>query len=83
MTRAMCLGLANRTMSLAGMICTNLNGDEAIRYLENHLMSMADIENLSGFKLLPTFGAPLPDRPTALWPLSKSAAGSLAYACAP
>ena len=62
---------------------TNLNGDDAIRYLENHLVSLADIEKLAGFKLLPTFGAPLPDRASALWPFSKSAAGSLAYACAP
>lgn len=62
---------------------TDLDDEGAIQYLESHLVSVADIEKLAGITLLPSFGTPMPDRATALWPHSKSAAGSLAHNYAP
>lgn len=62
---------------------TNLDGDDAIRYIENHLVSVADIEKLAGVTLFPVLVTPMPDRVSALWPYSKSAARSLAHHCAP
>lgn len=62
---------------------TDLDGEEAIQYLESHLVSIADIEKLAGITLLPSFGLPMTDRATALWSHSKSAARSLAHNCAP
>lgn len=62
---------------------TNLDGADAIRYIEDHLVSVADIEKLAGLNLFPDVGTPIPQRATALWPYSKSAARSLAHNCAP
>lgn len=62
---------------------TNLDGDEAIRYIENHLVAVADIEKLAGVRWSPVLVTPMPDRVTVLWPYNKSAARSLAHNCAP
>lgn len=62
---------------------TNLDGDEAIRYIENHLVAVADIEKLAGVTFFSVLVTPMPDRVSALWPYSKSAARSLAHHCAP
>lgn len=62
---------------------TNLDGAEAIRYIEDHLVSVADIEKLAGLKLFPGVGNPMPHRASALWSFSKAAARSLAHNCAP
>ena len=62
---------------------TNLDGAEAIRYIEDHLVSVADIEQLTGLNLFPAVGTSTPQRAAALWSYSKAAARSLAHNCAP
>ena len=62
---------------------TNLDGADAIRYMEGHLVSVADIEKLAGISLFPDVGTSMPHRAIALWPHSKAAARSLARNCAP
>lgn len=62
---------------------TNLDGAAAIGYIQDHLVSVADIEKLTGLNLFPDVGPSMPHRATTLWPHSKSAARSLAHNCAP
>lgn len=62
---------------------TNLDGADAIRYMEGHLVSVADIEKLAGISLFPNVGTSMPHQAAALWPYSKAAARSLAHNCAP
>lgn len=62
---------------------TNLDGADAIRYIEDHLVSVADIEKLAGLNLFTDVGASMPYRATTLWPHSKAAARSLAHNCVP
>lgn len=61
---------------------TDLDGADAIRYIEDHLVSVPDIEKLTGVNLFPAVGKPMPNRAATLWSYSKSAARSLAQNCA-
>jgi endonuclease G len=61
---------------------TNLDGADAIRYIEDHLVSVADIENLAGLNLFPSVGTPTPQKAAMLWSYNKAAARSLAHNCA-
>jgi DNA/RNA endonuclease G (NUC1) len=62
---------------------TNLDGDEAIQYIEDHLIAVADLQKLAGLVLFPDVALPMPDRASALWPHNKPAARSLAHNCPP
>lgn len=62
---------------------TNLDGDEAIQYIEDHLVAVADLQKLTGLVLFPAAATPMPDRASALWPNTKPAARSLAHNCPP
>lgn len=62
---------------------TDLDGNEAIQYIENHLVAVADLQKLTGLVLFPEVATPMPDRAAALWPHSKPVARSLAHDCAP
>jgi DNA/RNA endonuclease G (NUC1) len=62
---------------------TDLDGSDALRYIEDHIVPLAAIEAAIGFALLPKLATPAPQQATALWPHAKTAARSLAGDCAP
>ena len=75
-----------RVESLAFMIPndqTNLDGEAAIEYLENHLVALDEIEKVTGIGLLPGLTVSELPRPAGLWTHTKAAARSLAHNCPP
>ena len=62
---------------------TNLDGEEAIRYIEDHLVPLNELERQTGLTLFPAIGAISASQATSLWPYGKTAARSLAHNCAP
>lgn len=62
---------------------TNLDGEEAIRYIEDHIVPVNELERRTGLTLFPAIGDVSASQATSLWPYSKMAARSLAHNCAP
>lgn len=60
---------------------TDLDGDDAIKYIEKHLVSIQDIQALTGVTFFPEVPSALPPRASALWLTEGSIPHSLASNC--
>jgi len=60
---------------------TDLDGDDAIRYIEEHLVSIQDVQTVTGVMFFPEVPGALPPKASVLWPIEGSKPHSLASNC--